>query len=108
MKRSPLYSWSVSACGPVIHLLLAWPLQVSKVVRAGEVSEEERRQIFSAIGFSFVNRLLSTSEICGTKTEAWALLDTVYIHSRRGHLGWLGGSECLPETGRHTPGLLYY
>lgn len=75
MKRSPLYSWSVSACGPVIiHLLLVRPLQVSKVVRAGEVSEEERRQIFSAIGFSFVNRLLNTSEIHGTKTEAWALL----------------------------------
>lgn len=66
MKRSPLYFWSVSACGPVtIHLLLLWTLQVSKVVRAGEVSEEERRQIFNAIGFSFVNRLLSTSKIQG-------------------------------------------
>lgn len=68
MKILPLYSWSVSACGPVtIHLLLVWTLQVSKVVRAGEVSEEERRQIFNAIGFSFINRLLHTSEIHATK-----------------------------------------
>ena len=36
-------------------------LQVSKVVRSGEVSVEQRRLIFNAVGFSFVNRLLITS-----------------------------------------------
>lgn len=32
------------------------------MVRAGEVSESERRDIFDAVGFSFVNRLLNTDE----------------------------------------------
>lgn len=37
-------------------------LQVAKVVRSGEVGPEERRRVFDAVGFSFINRLLNTSK----------------------------------------------
>ena len=37
-------------------------LQVAKVVKSGEVSQEDRRKVFDAVGFSFINRLLSTSK----------------------------------------------
>ena len=50
-------AWSLYHCSHSIP----HTLQVSKVVRAGEVSEEQRRHIFNAVGFSFVNRLLNTS-----------------------------------------------
>ena len=36
--------------------------QVTKLVRSGEVGGEERRRVFDAVGFSFINRLLATRE----------------------------------------------
>ena len=47
-------------------------IQVSKVVRAAEVSAEERRQIFDAVGFSFVDRLLNTSASLSRERESTA------------------------------------
>ena len=37
-------------------------LQVAKAVRAGEATAAERRQIFDAVGFPFVSRLLSSED----------------------------------------------
>ena len=37
-------------------------MQIAKVARAGDMSERERRQLFDAVGFSFINRLLNTEE----------------------------------------------
>jgi hypothetical protein len=44
-------------------------VQVAKVARAGEMSEVERRQIFDAVGFSFVNRLLDTEDEAGGSSD---------------------------------------
>jgi hypothetical protein len=44
-------------------------LLVAKVARAGEMSEVERRQIFDAVGFSFVNRLLDTEDEAGGSSD---------------------------------------
>ena len=44
-------------------------MQIAKVARAGEMSEVERRQIFDAVGFSFVNRLLDTEDEAGGSSD---------------------------------------
>lgn len=50
---------SISACNYAYTPLLP---QVTKLVRSGEVGGEERRRVFDAVGFSFINRLLATRE----------------------------------------------
>ena len=35
---------------------------MTKLVRSGEAGGEERRRVFDAVGFSFINRLLVTRE----------------------------------------------
>ncbi|XP_077861911.1 neurochondrin-like [Saccoglossus kowalevskii] len=39
-------------------------LLVTKLVKADSTNTEVRRKIFDAVGFTFLNRLLNTSEYC--------------------------------------------
>lgn len=63
ISRGPISGLlSISACNYVYTPLLPLLPQVTKLVRSGEVGGEERRRVFDAVGFSFINRLLATCE----------------------------------------------
>ncbi len=48
---------------PVAVLNFADSLQAAKLIKSGDIGSEDRKKIFNAIGFNFLNRLLATSEL---------------------------------------------
>ena len=42
--------------------LMQWDMQAAKLIKSGEIGNDDRRKIFNAVGFNFLNRLLVTSK----------------------------------------------
>ena len=57
-------------------------LQVAKLVNSSDIGADGRKKVFDAVGFSFINRLLATSQssILYQIDHGWFDKNTNYVH----------------------------
>ena len=59
-----------------IFVVFVTNLQVSKVVKSEECADDERAELFEAVGFTFIRRLLKTSLYICYHVSSVSILNT--------------------------------